>query len=185
MPGVPKSITPPSGWGKIPVNLNLGAGGNVIYLCYKSQTTLNAWEEFVADISIQSSKIKAIAETERNSLRSAVKLGDSNGDINQGCGGNYIYLFKRMGNLAGIVNAPVHPITGIGVLYGDSNSISAPAGWIRCPEELNKNAGGKFIYLIYTYYANGDNSAPGVPYNLAASNISYYSFTLNLEHPLR
>ena len=34
--GDSESIMPPAGWGKIPVDLNMGAGGKKIYLCYKS-----------------------------------------------------------------------------------------------------------------------------------------------------
>lgn len=65
-------------------------------------------------------------------------------DLNQGAGGDYIYLCFKRG-----VGAPV---TGVDIsLSRDPIPASAaPAGWTQVPVDLNRNAGGFFVYVYYT-----------------------------------
>jgi hypothetical protein len=68
-------------------------------------------------------------------------------DLNEGAGGAYLYFAYRMGNEA--------PITDIKTIYGDSSNVPVP----RTPSgqlyrvldvDLNKGAGGKYIYACIT-----------------------------------
>jgi hypothetical protein len=62
-------------------------------------------------------------------------------DLNQGAGGDYIYLCTRRG-----VGAP---ITGLAVTV-DGGAPPVGAVYTRINVDLNDGAGGKFIWLWYT-----------------------------------
>ena len=49
---------------------------------------------------------------------------------------------------------PAEPITGITVITGDDAGISAPAGYTKIDLDLNKGAGGDYVYLCYTQQSN-------------------------------
>ena len=38
---------------------------------------------------------------------------------------------------------------GLGTIWGNSSSISAPAGWTKIAGDLNAGAGGLYIYFIH------------------------------------
>jgi hypothetical protein len=57
-------------------------------------------------------------------------------DLNEGAGGNYIYLCVRNGIS-----------DQIKVISSGSSSPDPGSGWTRLPNDLNEGAGGKFIYL--------------------------------------
>ena len=63
-------------------------------------------------------------------------------DLNQGDGGDFIYLCYKRG-----VGAPV---TDIDVSVSRNAVTQAPDGWTLIPVDLNRNAGGYFLYLYYT-----------------------------------
>jgi hypothetical protein len=65
-------------------------------------------------------------------------------DLNQGAGGDFIYLCYKRG-----IGAPV---TGIGVSLSRDPVSQAPDGWTLVPVDLNRNAGGFYAYLYYTKY---------------------------------
>jgi hypothetical protein len=71
-------------------------------------------------------------------------------DLNQGAGGDFIYLtFKK--------ESSGTPVTDLQVVYaGESSGIQAPRGYELINVDLNKGAGGEYIYLCKTY-------APGLP----------------------
>lgn len=75
----------PSGYTKISTNLNEGAGGNAIYLCYKKEMTNNPIRRL--DILIGQNAIPALGFYFAENHYSGVKQ-----DLNQGCGGNYIWM---------------------------------------------------------------------------------------------
>ena len=78
------SISPPSGYTKIPEDLNENAGGDYIFLCYKKGGGVP-----IADIVFQS--------TNDNDQDTPVLEGDryirDNVDLNDNAGGDYIYLY--------------------------------------------------------------------------------------------
>ena len=62
-------------------------------------------------------------------------------DLNDGAGGSYVYGY--------LTRTPITGRTAVeaGVLTGDSDNIQPPAGWTRQGTDLNRTAGGKFIYF--------------------------------------
>ncbi len=69
-------------------------------------------------------------------------------DLNDGAGGEYIYSFQSKSNQ---IPAYGGQISEIGILSGNSSTISPPAGWNKYPRDLNEGAGGDYIYFCYKY----------------------------------
>lgn len=64
-------------------------------------------------------------------------------DLNQGAGGDYIYLCIRRGAGA--------PITGFTVaISGSGISVSPDPRWTLLGVDLNRNAGGYYVYAFYS-----------------------------------
>lgn len=61
------------------------------------------------------------------------------GDLNEGAGGDYIYLCVKRGTDVS------KAINGLKIVMG--KGAGAPAGYQKLNEDLNKGAGGKYIYL--------------------------------------
>ncbi|KAL5509502.1 hypothetical protein EMCRGX_G004890 [Ephydatia muelleri] len=78
-----------------------------------------------------------------------------NQDLNQGSGGNYIYLCYSTDPFF------VQPVTDILVVASTSSAIDPPAEYTLISEDLNKGAGGKYIYLMYTK-RNGRSALEGI-----------------------
>lgn len=66
-----------------------------------------------------------------------------NQDLNQGAGGEYIYLCYKEAYTVGPF------ITDITFVVGDSPGVAAPAGYTKIDVDLNKGARGKYIYLCF------------------------------------
>lgn len=66
-------------------------------------------------------------------------------DLNQGVGGDYIFLAYLIGNAA-------QPITGLYVSSQGGPGAQPPAGYVTASPEtdLNKGVGGRYLYLCYT-----------------------------------
>jgi hypothetical protein len=63
------------------------------------------------------------------------------GDLNEGAGGDYIYLAVKYGTNAD------NAINGLAIVAGKNDKIAAPANFEKINQDLNKGAGGKYIYL--------------------------------------
>lgn len=63
------------------------------------------------------------------------------GDLNQGAGGDYIYLAVKRGT------DKAKAVNGLAVAVGKNSKAAAPAGFEKIDMDLNKGAGGKYIYL--------------------------------------
>jgi len=112
-------------------NLNNGAGGNYVYLCYKRGfrnpiTGLNVYAGTSKYFRIQSGYTKV------------------NVDLNDGILGNgdYIYLNYTRSTL-------LPPIVAITVLTGTTPYIYPSSTWVRINTDCNQNAGGRYIYIAY------------------------------------
>ena len=151
------------GYTKIPVDLNEGAGGKYIYLYYNKIP-------YPADDAICMLHIKSnpwwwgpILLTSSPEFK---KLGESfdNGgwtDLNQGSGGDFMYLegatperIKNFYNWFIFIPVPYHASEL--ELIRDIVIVSSPYylggsynGWTLLPDDLNENAGGKFIQIGY------------------------------------
>lgn len=67
-------------------------------------------------------------------------------DLNRGAEGDFIFIiFSREPG-----NEGDKPISDLSVIHGDSSNIQPPNGYTKIDVDLNKNAGGKWIYLCYT-----------------------------------
>lgn len=122
------SIPVPSGFHKSPVDLNWGAGGDYIYLCYQKSNGPP-----VTDI-----KVIAGGSSSISAPSGFTKIPV---DLNKGAGGKFIYVcYKRGGAKA---------ITGISIIAGDNSGMAPPSGYVKDPVDLNWGSGGKYIYLCY------------------------------------
>ena len=121
-----------SGYNKIFVDLNKGAGGDYIYLCYSTST------------AVSSSPITGLTVVAGGSSSVTCPSGYSkiSIDLNKGAGGEYIYLCYTK-------NSGPTSIKNVNVLASDGSSVRVPQGWTCINRDLNKGAGGKYIYLIY------------------------------------
>lgn len=145
----------PEGYTLIPVDLNEGAGGDWIYLCY---STINDSRLKNSGISLINSLY--IDSSEKNRDISS-QLGNGytrvNLDLNRRAGGDYIYLYSSKSN-----DYSKKRIGGIKVISTDK-PLSAEqmkgfddydfAGFRKIHYtpinvDLNKNARGKFIYIM-------------------------------------
>ena len=131
-----------SGYEKINVDLNKDAGGSYIYLWYSTTTNPN---EAITDLRISSAKKDKNA---KNSGYTGYTRIDK--DLNKGAGGHYIYLWYRKG---GSSSGAIRELRVDALSYSQSSI----GGWYTASatskydyiSDLNKAAGGKFIYLRF------------------------------------
>jgi len=124
--GGSSGIQPPAGWVKVSGELNAGAGGDYIYVCYKKgvgapitglYVTIGSGHPNVSD------KCTIIPV-----------------DLNRHAGGDYIYLWTTKDPKCAVV-------TDIKIIFGEG--AHPPAGYTKINLDLNRNAGGAYIYLCY------------------------------------
>jgi hypothetical protein len=136
---------------KIPVDLNEGAGGKWIYLYYtKSIPGDIAGLGFTA-IQIHTSCCAPILSPTSLWIALGKSLG-SNGwtDLNQGSGGYYIYLEGlRPGLNAAFLGYTIPSVITNILIISSTTQLNSYAGWNLVPTDLNKGAGGKWIYICY------------------------------------
>jgi len=119
------SIPPPTGYTKVNVDLNRGAGGDFIYVCYK--------RGFGAPVT-------GIATTLGGGSPPAGRAWTKiDVDLNRNAGGDLIYLWYTK-------DPGCSTLKDIVVLL---NSEPAPPGYTKISVDLNRNAGGDFIYFAY------------------------------------
>lgn len=124
----------PSGWTTIPVDLNRRAGGKYIYLCVQSTPQLG--------VGLEAREIHTY--TGGSTYTGTFQLlGGSNGDMNQGAAGAYVY--GSSGGMAGLCSTHA-----IGVWTSNWQGLIPPLGWTKllAGVDLNSGAGGDFIYLV-------------------------------------
>ncbi|MEO6700977.1 MAG: MAC/perforin domain-containing protein [Jatrophihabitantaceae bacterium] len=124
----------PTGYVKIPHDLNKGAHGKYIYLCkhIASYDSAGTNPECINDIQI-------IFGKNASAPAGYVKLPQ---DLNDGAGGDYIYLCYRPAAYSN--TGAIKDVTVIG--SGDAN-VAPPYDFEKVPGDLNKGAGGEYIYV--------------------------------------
>jgi hypothetical protein len=144
---------------KIPVDLNKGAGGKWIYLYFlrdKSLSGVYTMGEYLTFIEGYNNHFQALGQrawtstlwngriVERNWLPDL----DITADLNDGCGINshYVYLSEIIKKNASYEEA----IKNIKVIASSQDNQTLPSGYTKVNLDLNKNAGGDFIYVYYT-----------------------------------
>ena len=122
-----------NGYKMIDKDLNKGAGGDYIYLCYSTST-------YVSPRAITGLTVVAGSSSSVNCPASYSKISI---DLNKSAGGKYIYLCYTHSSVQA-------PIRNVDVLVSDESSIQSPHGWTRINQDLNESAGGKYIYFTYS-----------------------------------
>ncbi len=118
-------ILPPAGYTKINVDLNQGAGGDFIFVCYKKGVGAP-----ITGLYVTLDGGQPPAEP----VYSKIDV-----DLNRNAGGDYIYLwYTKDPDCATIHNIAVQADQG-----------PPPEGYTRIDVDLNRHAGGAFIYLSY------------------------------------
>lgn len=148
-------ISQDEGWTLVDYNLNNGTKSDqYIYLLYKTGTVDDPTNNPITDFYIKSTSDKhdhpdVITYNERQYYRITNLVGsgsfwDSYGDLNDGAGGRYIYLYYT-------TDAWDYP-RGITSIAINDNSYGAVCGnGSTTPQDLNEGAGGDYIYMHYGY----------------------------------
>ena len=135
-------VQPPSGYVKINYDLNKGAGGKFIYLCYHKSAvdTINekANPNCIDDILFV---IGEGAPPPPGYTKIDV-------DLNKGAKGAYIYLCYHSVAYDGI-----KAIKDVAIIGGDNADIPPPYAFTKVNQDLNQGAGGDFIYLCFSQTA--------------------------------
>ncbi len=123
--GFNSSIQAPAGYTKVNVDLNTGAGGDFIYVCYKKGV---------------GAPITGLAITISGHVPSPEFTWTKiDVDLNRHAGGEFIFLWYTK-------DPACSTIGNIIILLG---SQATPDGYTKIPWDLNQGAGGAFIYLAY------------------------------------
>ena len=129
--GGSSGIQPPAGYTKINVDLNQGAGGDYIYVCYKKGV---------------GAPITGLAVTVNDGLPPTdAAYTRINVDLNRNCGGDtaFIWLWYTKDPAC----------TTIRDLHVQANTGPPPAGFTRINVDLNYDAGGDSAYIYLSYMA--------------------------------
>jgi len=134
----------PKGYILVDKDLNAGAGGNYIYLCYKLEPDA---QRALTNCALVRSKSKQKAATYMRMNHNGVsgvydRLG---ADLNKGAGGDYIYLCHSRSD-------GYPPIKRLEVIF-DGQDISSDweaVTWMdtKTPADCNRTVGGKYIYIM-------------------------------------
>jgi len=124
--GGSSGIQAPAGYTKIPADLNAGAGGDYIYVCYKKGV---------------GAPITSLFVTRNGGAPPAdPRYTRINVDLNDGAGGDYIWLWYTRDPDCAVVNDII-------VQFGKNSR--PPAGYTWIGVDLNDGAWGEYIWLSY------------------------------------
>ena len=129
-----ETTAPPAGYNKIPADLNSGAGGSYVYLCYST--------------SVHGQPITSIQVFAGDSADFPTQGGYTviRKDLNKGAGGKYIYVCYSVNSALG------HHIKGVDVVQGQSQAVyPAREDQIRIDQDCSEGAGGLYGYVVYNY----------------------------------
>ncbi|MCB2378496.1 hypothetical protein LGH70_12925 [Hymenobacter sp. BT635] len=166
------SVAAQPGYFKLNADLNKGAGGKYIYLCFsRKQVDPHGYRNLCGSIACDKLAVtKFHAEAWTQAISGAdpgpnyehiwnptgtswpANMQYKQIDCNDGAGGKYIYCFLTKGPFPSSSSSPVRtPIREVGVISGNSSSIQPPSGWVRDNQDINDGAGGDYIYFCYKY----------------------------------
>jgi len=127
-----ENVVPP-GYTKIPIDLNTGAGGEKVYLCYATVDT----QPGPGIRAIQC----AASGTEEDPKCIPPGFTKVPGDLNKGAGGLYVYLSYNTD-----FNMPY--ITELSVISGDKN-VWPKEDMYRIDQDANEGTGGPYVYICF------------------------------------
>lgn len=145
---------PMDGYTKIDADLNSGAGGKYIYLCftrnndkvpiYSDCEKTKDWSVLtpVADVRVIAWRTLSISSYPQGfcpiwTPNGTFQYDFKEPDLNDGSGGRYIYSYQSK------ASTPT-PIKEMGIVAGNNDQIQPPAGWVRVGDDLNAGAGGDY-----------------------------------------
>jgi hypothetical protein len=132
----------PSGYYKIDADLNRRAGGRWVFLCVKGGD---------ASQSIDAQSIDIVSQSSYGAGPGQMKgVNGSNGDMNQGAGGQYVFGNYSLVNRGGHCRLAGLGVTTDPVYAWMLQSVPAP-WWIMDVTDINDGAGGDFIYILGKY----------------------------------
>lgn len=126
--------------GNLNGDLNQGAGGKYIWFCVRESAT----DKPITDLTVvaEGGSEGGCGDLGKYWHRVGQQQG-SNGDLNHGSGGKYIYLCYKKDPLRG-------PISALKLNDGDCDSGYYRAGTDKDSNgDLNQGAGGKYIYMCF------------------------------------
>ena len=135
----------PAGYQLINADLNAGAGGDFIYLCYKLGDNINeAYTDFFMEYTGNGQSPETKPINHNSNYVDYTRIG---ADLNKGAGGDYIYLWATRAKT-------LPPVTDIAVAFDDPNSVNpnwSSVYWqnTQSPANVNKSVNGKYIYIKY------------------------------------
>ena|GEM_PF-2793720 len=138
----------PAGYDLVDVDLNSGAGGKFIYLCYKKSTTGTPITDMFLDYYSKAQSVCTKNVTHNGFCANYTMLAT---DLNEGAGGKYIYLWITK-------DQKKSPIKEINAFMDNKESTALAAAtsnnwevvrWFNSSggADVNKGAGGKFIFI--------------------------------------
>lgn len=136
----------PPGYMLIDVDLNSGAGGDFIYLCYKLGEKINeAYTDFFMEYLKNGAGPETRPVSHNSNYVNYTRIGT---DLNKGSGGQFIYMSATK-------SKTMPPIKGIAVAFDDPKNINPEWNsvyWLNTttPADVNKSVKGKYIYIKYT-----------------------------------
>lgn len=136
----------PPGYQLINADLNAGAGGEFIYLCYKLGENINeAYTDFFMEYTGQGKNSETKPMNHNSNYVNYTRIG---ADLNRGSGGNFIYLWTTRAST-------LPPITGLAVAFDNPDNVNpdwSSVYWqnTQDPADVNKSVKGKYIYIKYT-----------------------------------
>ena len=143
------------GWTVLSQDLNQDAGGQWILLAYKTSDSANPETGYITDIQASTNNKSSFVKAGKTWYQ--VPHDGGNGDLNQGAEGEFIYIYytrerANLNNHYGTKRVLSKLTTSDNTNSSDGNGTDnyGPMYWIETfsgPCDLNKGAGGKFIYL--------------------------------------
>ena len=133
-----KDANPPRNgdYKKISRDLNKGARGEFVYLCYSNDPSEG---DPITDIYIASVGGKKYAKNYRPPKGYDVIMKD----LNKGASGRFIYICYTR-------EKGWKPITAVSVIQDGSVDIQpAESGWTRVEQDCSEGAGGQYTYIAY------------------------------------
>lgn len=148
----------PAGWTRVPVDLNQGAGGRWIYLCYSTAGTRAPVVGLALSFSNDSTSTNAGPAV-------ATRLDV---DLNAGAGGDWIFLwYTRKGADLSTLPTGLRPyfsttdsILEMTAVASDTPGVALPGWtqvrgyrarppWEAVDPDVNRGAGGRYVYLYF------------------------------------
>ena len=129
-----KSASPPSGYRKIEKDLNKGARGEYVYLCFSTESS----KAPITDIFVASVSTKDYGKNFKPPRNYEV----IEKDLNKGARGRYIYLCYTRESSA-------RPIVEVSVIQGDVDVKPPDSSWKRVEQDCSEGASGDYTFIIY------------------------------------